>query len=108
MTIEAYLHRLTDERVHAERVLLVTRCVVEVGEGPQRRQHRVRAVQHLDLERIEGSGGCGFCRVNVQPECQCRRGCGGRNSYRLRCRVGVGGAVAIEPGVPRSAVWRLC
>lgn len=104
---ETDLNGLPLEAADIERMLLITSRCVQVGEGPQSRQHGVGRIEHLNLERIVRRGGSRFRRVDMQPEAQGRRGDGGRNGDRLSCRVGMGPAVTVQPGIPRTAVRRL-
>src|SRR5712691_2450358 len=89
-----------------EGVLGVTGEVVEVGVRVQGGQHRSRAVEYLNFESVEHGGRGGLSRVDVQPEAEVVGGAPGRQRDRLRQGVGVGGAVAVEPGVPGTAARR--
>src|SRR6185312_7190203 len=108
MAVEPDSYRLSDERVHAERMLLVASRVIQVRERSQSSQHTCTSgVQHLDLQGIEGRGGGGLSGINVQPEGQSRR-CGPcRDRDRLGGGIRMCRSVAILPGVPASAVRRL-
>ena len=77
-------HGLADERVHAERMLLVASGMVQVGERTQRCQDCTAGVQHLDPQGVERRGGSGFRSVNVQPENQGCTGFSRGNGHGLR------------------------
>ena len=104
MTQEADLDRLTDEGVHAERMLLVSAGMVQVGEGAQSCQHRTRRVQDLNPQSIESGARGGLSGVDMQPEGQSRRGGSRGNANGLCCGVCVRCSVTILPCIPTSGV----
>ena len=69
-TSETDLNRLSLERKHAERMLLVSGGVVQVGESTESGQHGSTGVEHLHLQGVKGSGRGGFSGINMQPEGQ--------------------------------------
>ena len=69
-TSETDLNRLSLERKHAERMLLVSGGMVQVGESTESRQHGSTGVEHLHPQGVKGSGGGGFSGINMQPEGQ--------------------------------------
>ena len=69
-TSETDLNRLSLERKHAERMLLVSAGVVQIGESTESGQHGSTGVEHLHLQGVKGSGGGGLSGINMQPEGQ--------------------------------------
>src|SRR6185503_9384930 len=55
-TSETDLNRLSLERKHAERMLLVSAGVVQIGESTESGQHGSTGVEHLHLQGVKGSG----------------------------------------------------
>src|SRR5262249_47478040 len=92
---------------YIERLLGIAGVLVQIREGRQRGKHRVRTVAYLHAERIEGDGGRRLRRVDVQEEAQGRRRNGGRDRHLLEERIGMRDAIAVQPGLKRSAVGRL-
>ena len=103
---ESDLDGLTLELNYVERFLTVAGRLVQVGESAERCQYRIGAIEHLHLQFVKSRNGSGFRRVDVQPECQRRRGCSGWDCDSLRGRVGVRRAIAVQPGIERAAVRR--
>ena len=64
-------------------------------------------VADLHLERVVRGGGGRLGGIDVEVERQRRRRLAARDRDLLVNRVGVRGAVAVQPRVPRSAVRRL-
>ena len=98
---------LAGEAGQAEGVLGVAGVVVEVGVGRQRRKDSSARVEDLDLEGVERGARGRLGGVDVQPEARTSLSCTSTRCSRPATRVGVGGAVAVEPGVPASGVRRL-
>src|SRR5579871_1185260 len=103
---EADLHRLPLEVDHAEGVLLISGCMVQVGERSQRGQNGSRRIEHLHLQHIIGGGGGGFGGIDVQEEAQGGGGDIGWNRDRLCSRIGMRATKTIEPRIPLAAMWR--
>src|SRR6185437_13131483 len=76
------------------------------GGGGEVAERRQGGATRLDGQIVEGRGGRGLRGVDVQVEAEGSRA-PGRNRHRLGQRVGVGGAVAVHPGVPGSGTGRL-
>src|SRR5262249_30144815 len=101
------LDRLALEGGDIKGFLLISGGRVQVRIGRQRRKHCPRRIEYLDGQRVERRRRAGFGGIDVQPEGQgCRGGVGG-NGDGLRNGVSVRASVAIEPGVPATAVRRL-
>src|SRR5207245_76105 len=94
---EAQRHRLARERTDVERALQVAAVLVQVRVRRQRRR------AELDRQLVVRGRGGRLGRVDVQIERQ-RRAAPRRDRDRLGERVGVRGAVAVQPGLPATAV----
>src|SRR5882724_13293707 len=87
-----------------EALLSIPRIVVEVGVGGEGGEHRPRRVAHLEGQGVEDRRRRRLGGVDVEPEGEGRRGDRRRDRHLLVEGVGVGRPIAVEPGLPGTAV----